>query len=172
MSVNSQLADYQTRLDAALMPVVTRDWKPRSAFKNDDLKPGHYTLVYRGEKSPEPHQTYIQFLMIGRIYCGKDATGEQIEQAELNLLQAFKDFVFTSAPEIEIGSVACSHQQEHPDGWFVAECSAGPFDFQHNQDWLGDETDIDGIKASRAPDIGLEHEEDYVSLPTLEESDG
>ncbi|MBD0786725.1 hypothetical protein HUO09_10225 [Vibrio sp. Y2-5] len=149
---------------------VTRNWQDRAAYKNEELKPGILTLVYSGE-SPlgDVYNTRMNFMVIGRIYCGKDADGIDVEDAELNFLKEWRLFCSSSAAgNISIQKVMTSQQQEKPDGWFICECVAGPYDFGGEIDWLpeGPEEVPAEIHVGLSPDIG--NEENYFTLSDLE----
>ncbi|EPP22408.1 hypothetical protein L911_2217 [Vibrio fluvialis I21563] len=108
-------------------------------------------------------------MVIGRIYCGKDAAGIDVEDAELNFLKEWRLFCSSSAAgNISIQKVMTSQQQEKPDGWFICECVAGPYDFGGEIDWLpeGPEEVPAEIHVGLSPDIG--NEENYFTLSDLE----
>ncbi|KFA98782.1 hypothetical protein [Vibrio sp. ER1A] len=145
-----------------------RNWKARSAYRNRDLEDGVLTVIYTGENPSDPYNTYLKLLVVGRIYCGADATGQEIEQAELDFLQQWREFCGSSSwGNINLLSVSTSQQQEAPDGWFISECTAGPFDLAGDIDWLPEgPTELpDDILVSQSPDIGFGHEDDYELLP-------
>ena len=147
---------------------VSRTWKDRSAYRNEQLRPGLLTLVYAGERPADPYNSYLKLLVIGRVYCGKDADGVAVEQEELRFIDEWKAFCESAqGAHVQILSVASSHQMDRPDGWFVAECEAGPYDLNHQSDW--DEAP-NGVFVSRSPEIGEAHQDDYLLMEEL--SDG
>lgn len=151
---------------------VTRNWQERSAYKHDDLKPGVLTFVYTGE-SPlgDVYNTRMNFMVIGRVYCGKQAQGIDVENAELEFLKEWRLFCSSShAGNISIQRVLTSQQQEVPDGWFICECIAGPYDFGGEIDLLpvGPEEVPAEIHVSMSPDIGTGNEDSYLALTDLE----
>ncbi|MCG7585442.1 hypothetical protein [Photobacterium sp. OFAV2-7] len=146
---------------------VTRSWQARNAYQNRDLEPGVLTVVYTGEIPNDAYATYIRFLVIGRVYCGMKAKGLDVEQAELSFLQQWREFCSSSTfGNISMTSVQTSQQQEAPDGWFIAECKAGPYDLAGEIDWLpvGPSEVPEQIMASQSPDIGFGHEADYFPV--------
>ncbi|HAS6108098.1 TPA: hypothetical protein RQJ78_002431 [Vibrio vulnificus] len=146
---------------------VSRNWQDRSAYKNSDLERGELTVIYTGEIPNDAYNTYIKLLVIGRIYCGSKAKGLDVERAELEFLQEWRNFCNSSAfGNISILSVSTSQQQEAPDGWFISECRAGPFDLAGEIDWLpvGPSELPEEISVSQSPDVGFGHEDDYFSV--------
>lgn len=151
---------------------VTRNWQERSAYQNQDLRPGVLTLVYTGE-SPlgDVYNTRMNFMAIGRIYCGHKAQGLDVEQAELEFLKDWRLFCSSSAAgNISIQKVITSQQQEVPDGWFICECVAGPYDFGGEIDWLpeGPSEVPSQIHVSLPPDTGEGHEDKYLAISDLD----
>lgn len=146
---------------------VTRNWQDRAAYNNRDLEMGHFTFVYTGEIPNTLYDVYVKFLVIARIYCGAKAKGVDVEQAELAMLQQFRDFTSSSAfGDISIHNVITSQQQEAPDGWFLAECRTGPHDLAGEIDWLpdGPQTLPSEILLSQSPNIGFGHENNYFPI--------
>ena len=151
----------------AIHPLVTRCYQSRDVLQNDELQNGHFTLMFKGEKGDDQYKMFVFFLVIGRVYCGLGAKGDQVESQEIVLLDKFKRFVEERAAEITTNAVSCSQQQEVPHGWFIAECAAGPFDFSDTQEWLGTDVIFEGVKVSRAPDIGVANFDKYVDVDEL-----
>lgn len=146
---------------------VTRNWKDRAAYNNRDLESGHVTFVYTGENPNTLYDVYVKFLVIARIYCGANATGLEVEQAELVMLQQWRDFTSSSAfGDISIQTVLTSQQQEFPDGWFLAECRTGPYNLAADIDWLpiGPKAIPDEILVSQSPNIGSGHADHYFPM--------
>ena len=154
---------------------VTRRWRDRAAYENEQLKAGNLTVVYTGEQPlGDVYNTKINLLVIGRVYCGADANGFEIEQAELKFLREWRDFTSSAAfGNISIQKVMTSQQQEAPDGWFICECIAGPYDLGPGIDWLpeGPSEVPEKIMVSQSPDIGFGHEDDYTPISDLLEND-
>ncbi|WP_158117219.1 hypothetical protein [Vibrio cincinnatiensis] len=162
--INSIVEGFKTRYPARS---VSRNWQDRSAYKNSDLERGELTVIYTGEAPSDAYNTYIKLLVIGRIYCGSKAKGLDVEQAELKFLQEWRHFCNSSAfGNISMLSVSTSQQQEVPDGWFISECRAGPFDLAGEIDWLpiGPSELPEEILVSQSPEIGFGHEDDYQSI--------
>ncbi|SIO94659.1 hypothetical protein [Vibrio spartinae] len=152
---------------------VTRNWQDRSAYKNSELEPGVLTLVYTGESLiGNAYATHVNLLVIGRVYCGHHAQGLDVEQRELTFLKQWRDFCTSSlVGNISIQRVMTSQQQEVPDGWFICECVAGPFDLGAEIDWLsgGPAEFPDTIHVSQRPDIGLPNQDDYFPVSDLKD---
>lgn len=151
---------------------VTRNWQERAAYQNEELRPGVLTLVYTGE-SPlgDVYNTRMNFMAIGRIYCGQQSKGIDVENAELTFLKDWRLFCSSSAAgNISIQKVITSQQQEVPDGWFICECVAGPYDFGGEVDWLpeGPSEVPTEIHVSLPPNIGQAHKDDYLAISDLD----
>ncbi|MDW6004728.1 hypothetical protein [Vibrio mangrovi] len=148
--------------------VVTRNWQDRSAYADHELAPGILTLVYTGERPVgNVYATEIYLRAIGRLYCGAQASGIDVERQELEFLKQWRDFCSSAAVgNITIQSVATSQQKETPDGWFTCECIAGQYDLGSDLDWLpeGPANMPDKIFASQKPDIGQDHRDDYFPV--------
>ncbi len=153
---------------------VTRNWQERAAYKNEELRTGLLTFIYTGE-SPlgDVYNTRLHFMVIGRIYCGKDAKGLNVENAELAFLKEWRSFCSSSvAGNVSIQKAITSQQQEAPDGWFICECVAGPYDFGGEIDWLpvGPSEVPTSISVGLSPDVGDGNVDDYFTISDLEPS--
>lgn len=136
--IDKVLQDYIDYLALELPDrVFTRIWKPRDAFNNNDLAPGHFTMVYKAYRSAQdPDFIEIDLLLVGRIYCGIDADGLAVEQAELEMEHDIRDFCSgTNGAALRIDSAACSHQLETPHGWVVLDCKSGPHSVRTSSLW-------------------------------------
>jgi hypothetical protein len=144
--------------------LVTRSWKDQSKYSNDQLKSGVLTIVFTNETlGADIYNSYFNFMALGRIYCGKDAEGIDVERAELAFIGELKTLVDSDeAVNITINDIKSSSQMEAPNGWFLAECLAGPVDLSQYADEDG--PDVAEIWLGKAPDIGEGHELDYVQV--------
>lgn len=145
---------------------ITREWKGRESYNNEDFKPGLFTLIYTGSKDAEdPFYGYLRLMIVGRVYCGVKATGLDVEKAEQQMEDDLRAFTETNnGTTLRILEVANSHQIEAPHGWIVATCISGPHDLHHN-DLFDEGAPYEGtLQAGIVPDVGFGHEDDYMQV--------
>lgn len=151
---------------------VTRVWQDRAAYKNEQLSPGIVTIVFTSKVlGADPHNAYFNFLVVGRIYCGKDAIGLAVEQAELAMSAELEILINSHAVvHTTINRINTSNQMEGPDGFFIAECTAGPLDLSP---YIEEEpaTNVDTILLGVSPNTGQAHLDSYEAI-NLGENNG
>jgi len=167
--IDQVLQDYVDYLRIELPDrIFTRAWKARERYSKDDLKPGIFTLIYQGSKGTDlddPYGGYLQLMIIGRIYCGADANGLEVEQAELQMEDEIRQFTEgNSGAALQIINVSTSHQVEAPEGWVVLECRSGPHDLHHTTLFDNGVPYTGDLQASVVPDVGFGHEQDYMKV--------
>lgn len=166
--INSLLDTLREDL-AQYMPerTVTREYKDREEHLINARKRGVLTIVFTGESSPDENfYQHLNLLVYGSVQLEEGATGLDVERAEIDFLQKLK--FFQRAPggaHLTIGNTVTSHQVEKPYGWFVCECTLGPFDLTAEQkSWDNAFTEMPELFISREPDIGLAHKPDYKNV--------
>ena len=164
--------DILDELAAALAAInpqrqVSRRWKDRSNYRMEDRQNGIHTLLYRGEgRNPDIYNSTLRLLVIGHVEVPqRDTTGEDVETAEQALIAELKALNESDAGALlTINSIVTSMQIEHPNGWYVAECSYGPVDLSVADSRWEDDTRITTVFAGLDPEIGIDHEDDYINV--------
>ena len=116
--------------------VVTRSWKDFDGHAQADLEAGIYTLISQAERDYANYygreaQLGLQTILISGVFVlSESATGEQIEDAEFEMVEELKAVAqVRSKPEI-IGALQLvgfqqSGQLEAPYGWILARFENG-----------------------------------------------
>ncbi|WP_067519515.1 hypothetical protein [Endozoicomonas ascidiicola] len=148
--------------------LVTREWRDRDHYKKEQRNIGIHALLYRGEMSSDnPYASTIKVLIYGltRVHQ-KNGDGLQLEQQELAMIQQLKGFTQSDAGAlVRINNIVTSLQVECPEGWYMAECEYGPLDLSINENRWDDGREFTGnMYASREPEIGAAHKDDYTHL--------
>lgn len=121
------LTAIQTALAAAAPArTVTRSLKDFGDRAAAELQAGVLTLLSRGARNEET----LDLLLVGQIELAESATGEEIEEAELSLLDDVRRFAArVEGVIVTIRSYQLSQQLERPYGWIALQVEAGSFDF-------------------------------------------
>ncbi len=167
--VDQVLQDYLEYLRIELPDrIFTREWKPRERYQNSELQPGIFTLIYKGSNGrdlDDPFEGHLRLMIIGRIYCGHDASGVDVERAELQMEDEIRQFCEGNhGAALQIVNVHTSHQVEAPDGWVLLECVSGPHDLHHSTLYENGVPYGGKLMAGVAPDVGFGHEPDYLEI--------
>ena len=165
-------ADILNELTTALAAInpqrqVSRQWKDRSNYRLEDRHQGIHTLLYRGEsRNPDIYNSTLRILVLGHVEVSqRDTTGLDVELAEQTLIAELKALNESDAGALlTINSIVTSMQIEHPCGWYVAECSYGPVDLSVADSRWEDDTHITTVFAGLDPEIGIDHEDDYINV--------
>lgn len=167
--IDKVLQDYLDYLKIELPDrIFTREWKDRSRYKNEELTPGVFTLIYKGREQADhddPYEGCLRLLVVARIYCGVDATGLDVEKAELQLEDELNQFTEGNhGAALQILSSHTSHQIEAPHGWVVFDCRSGPHDLHHNTLFDSGSPYEGSVMVGVVPEVGFGHENDYLEI--------
>lgn len=161
------LQEYLNNLQLELPDrIFTREWKGRERYQNSELQPGIFTLINMGSRRADlddPYLANIRLMIIGRIYCGANATGLDVERAELKLEDEIRQFSEgNSGAALRILESVTSHQVETPHGWVVMECLSGPHDLHHSSLFDNGVPYEGTVLFASEPDIGPGSEGNYL----------
>lgn len=116
--------------------VVTRSWKDFDGHLQADLEAGIYTLVSQAERDYANYygreaQLGTQTILISGVFVlPEDATGEQIEDGEFEMVEELQAVAQERAKPAIIGALQLmgfqqSGQLEAPYGWVLARFENG-----------------------------------------------
>ena len=146
---------------------VTGTWKDREQYQKTLREQGIHCVLYRGENlGNNAYQGSLNLLIYGLIELHARAEGHEVEQQELalvNELKAFSESV--NGALLSIRNIVTSMQVEVPCGWYVAECDYGPVDLSVTDNrWDNGSDSPSDVYVGLEPEIGLEHEDDYLLM--------
>jgi|GEM_PF-3347331 len=106
--------------------VVTRDYKPASEHREEDLRLGVFTLLFHGvpkfgELGASP--AGVKLFLLGQFQIEEKYTGSEIEAGELQMLEEITQVLraaeakYPDIPRMKAIDCASSTQMEHPYGW-------------------------------------------------------
>ncbi|TKA91817.1 hypothetical protein FAZ79_00490 [Guyparkeria sp. SB14A] len=114
---------------AAQVPgrVVTRSYQEFARRKHSDLEAGVWTLLCEGQAQIERYAEHFGAVLVGQIQLGEKATGEEIEEAELAMIDEMRDFC-ERVKGVQVRPVRWkqSMQIDHPYGWVAVDLDFGP----------------------------------------------
>lgn len=131
----SEISDRMEAIRAALAAayparVVTRQWRPMTTRRAEDLAAGIYSLVSQGESDYPNFNGYEardgkhRIALIGQVKLAESATPDQVEDAEFAMVAEVKAFV-RALPEslccLLLTAFTQSGQLEAPYGWVIFE---------------------------------------------------
>lgn len=135
----TRLDDKKTAVLASLaasMParVIIGEKKHFTDHSDADIAAGVLMVIslgegqYRQERGMVAKEGTQNFLFIGHIKLAEDATGNQVEQAEINFIEEFKAAMRAGAAGLHLAlqNIEQSAQLDKPYGWFVAGGTAAP----------------------------------------------
>ena len=127
-------AKIQTFIDAfaAAYPerVVVRSYEDIGVRSDAEFKKGVFTAIIKGadrlddERNRSADTGDLSFIFIGQIKLNEKATGEEIEEAELTLLDEVDDFLDSNPAglcAIDLINFTLSQQIERPYGWVAIQ---------------------------------------------------
>lgn len=110
--------------------IVTRSLKDFADRKKEDLAKGVFTIIANGQPEGDTYEQKLKLLVVGQIELDEQATGEDIERAELLMARDVKNLVQRQVrgPDLRITGIDQSAQLEAPYGWVSLAVEAGPYD--------------------------------------------
>ncbi len=116
-------------LAAAPGRMVTRAFKDFADRQKSELTAGLYTLISRGQDDTTDYAEYLKVLLVGQIQLAEDATPDQIEEAELAMVDEVRRFARgCQGAAVRVSGWQQSMQLEAPYGWVSFELRVGPLD--------------------------------------------
>lgn len=114
---------------------VTRALKDFSDRNKTELTAGIYTLISKGQVNTSRYDEHLKVLLVGQIQLTEDSTPDQIEEAELLMIDEIRRFVDgCQGVQVMMKSWQQSQQIEAPYGWVSAEIQVGPLDLSPSVD--------------------------------------
>ena len=142
--------------------IVTRRWRDSNEYSVEKLKQGILTILHKAGAGIEDDYPHVKILLIGLVRVSADLESDSVETAENELLQELVNATRSQISYLRILSYTTSHQVEHPKGWFVAEAEYGPVNLvEEPEDGFAAD-----VLASRSPEIGADHVDDYENVET------
>ena len=111
--------------------IVTRSYKDFEQHRNNDLKTGILTVISSGEDgyansfARHAETSNHPFIIAGQIKLAGNASGEDVENAEFEMVEDVKALVRSALPPeistLELKRFKQSGQLLQPNGWIVCE---------------------------------------------------
>lgn len=141
--IGAKIERMDERMDAvadALKAALATRVVKRSFFRHftdhtaDELASGVVMLISAGERDyndgfgMEAREGTHRFILVGHLKVAEGSTPQQVEAAEIDLIEEIKTFVRTGVAGMRLllDQVQHSRQLEAPYGWVVAYVDAGP----------------------------------------------
>lgn len=131
MSAQGALLQAMSAELAAAAParLVTRSLRDFAARSKTDLARGVFTLVSRGRPASRGDIDYVEVLLVGQIALTEKSAGENVEEAELLMLDEVARWAKSSGVgQIEFQGIQQSQQVDAPYGWLAVRLRVGPLD--------------------------------------------
>ncbi|WP_025916144.1 hypothetical protein [Herminiimonas sp. CN] len=125
------LSSFKAVLAAAYpLRIVTRSLKDFAERLPAELKAGVFTIVTVGQSGADVFDQTLIFKVVGQLQLNRNATGEDIEEAELIMAREIKTLIQRQlyGPLMRITDTDHSAQIEAPYGWVSVKVECGPYD--------------------------------------------
>lgn len=129
-AIGTLLGSMATALGAAAPGrSVTRALKDFGDRTKAELTAGVYTLLSRGQDKIDDYSEYLKVMLVGQIQLSENATPDQIEEAELLMVDEVRRFARgCQGANVSVKGWQQSQQLEAPYGWISVDLLVGPFD--------------------------------------------
>lgn len=125
------LSTFKLALASAYpLRTVTRSLKDFAERQPAQLKAGVLTIITKGQPGADIYEQMLDLIVVGQIELFENASGEEVEEAELAMAREVKTLVQRQlrGPLMRITRVDHSAQLEAPYGWVSLAIECGPYD--------------------------------------------
>lgn len=139
---------FRERFPARLVDLSLKDFAER---RPEDLQRGVITFVFAQQTSFARYAEAIEVNVVGQVQLREAATGAEVQDGELDLLEQIKAFAGnppSGLPQMQLVRASSSNQLEVPFGWVSVTLAIGPVD--SSDLWLpedcGDLSPLSGVR--------------------------